>query len=286
MAGELMRAAIAAQPEWLRRVPTDPRLPEGARVVATGCGTSFHAAMASKCALQALEVVLDPPAADLLLAVSHEGDTPLTLEAARAFDGPRWAVTGKPDSPLAELCDEVVVATPEIERSWCHTASYTCAVATLAALGGEDVSWLPDAVAAALHEREPVSDHERWLVAGAGRDFATALEAALKLREGVFVAAEGHHTEQLLHGHLGAIDERVRCFVLEGEGRAAERAHDAVAALRELGCEVTLVPTRHPVVDIVRFQLLTLDLAEARGVNPDLIRRDDERWERARAAYR
>jgi glucosamine--fructose-6-phosphate aminotransferase (isomerizing) len=286
MAGELMRAAIAAQPEWLRRVPTSRRLPEGARVVATGCGTSFHAAMARKCALQALEVVLDPPAADLLLAVSHEGDTPLTLEAARAFDGPRWAVTGKPDSPLAELCDEVVVATPEIERSWCHTASYTCAVATLAALGGEDVSWLPDAVAAALREREPVSEHERWLVAGSGRDYPTALEAALKLREGAFVAAEGHHTEQLLHGHLGAIDERVRCFVLEGEGRAAERAHDAVAALRELGCEVTLVPTRHPVVDIVRFQLLTLDLADAHGVNPDLIRRDDERWERARAAYR
>jgi glutamine---fructose-6-phosphate transaminase (isomerizing) len=286
MAGELMRAAIAAQPEWLQRVPTDRRLPERARVVATGCGTSFHAAMARKCALQALEVVLDPPAADLLLAVSHEGDTPLTLEAACAFAGPKWAVTGKPDSPLAELCDEVLVATPEIERSWCHTASYTCAVATLAALGGEDVSWLPDAVAAALDERESVSEHERWLVAGAGRDYPTALEAALKLREGAFVAAEGHQTEQLLHGHLGAIDERVRCFVLEGDGRAAERARDAVAALRELGCEVTLVPTRHPVVDIVRFQLLTLDLAEARGVNPDLIRRDDERWERARAAYR
>jgi glucosamine 6-phosphate synthetase-like amidotransferase/phosphosugar isomerase protein len=45
------------------------------------------------------------------------------------------------------------------------------------------------------------------------------------------------------------------------------------------------VPSVHPVVDIVRFQLLTLDLAEARGVDPDKIRRDDERWERARAAY-
>jgi glucosamine 6-phosphate synthetase-like amidotransferase/phosphosugar isomerase protein len=45
------------------------------------------------------------------------------------------------------------------------------------------------------------------------------------------------------------------------------------------------VPTSHPVVDVVRFQLLTLDLAEARGVDPDLIRRDDPRWERARAAY-
>jgi hypothetical protein len=36
------------------------------------------------------------------------------------------------------------------------------------------------------------------------------------------------------------------------------------------------------VVDIVRFQLVTLALAERRGVNPDHIRTDDERWKRAR----
>ena len=130
-----------------------------------------------------------------------------------------------------------------------------------------------------------MSDHDRWIVAGAGRDWPTAQEAVLKLREGAFVAAEAHHTEQLLHGHLAAVDEHVRAFVLEGEGRAAERAHGAVAALRELGADVTLVPTVHPVVDVVRFQQLTADLAEARGVDPDLIRRDDERWARARAAY-
>jgi hypothetical protein len=41
----------------------------------------------------------------------------------------------------------------------------------------------------------------------------------------------------------------------------------------------------NPVVDIVRFQLLTLDLAEARVVDPDRIRRDEPRWERAAAAY-
>jgi glucosamine 6-phosphate synthetase-like amidotransferase/phosphosugar isomerase protein len=61
--------------------------------------------------------------------------------------------------------------------------------------------------------------------------------------------------------------------VLEGEGRAAERAHDAVAQLETLGCEVTLVPTSHPVVDIVRFHLLTLAVADARGIDPDPIRR-------------
>jgi fructoselysine-6-P-deglycase FrlB-like protein len=284
MAGEKMRRAIHAQPEWLRQVPTDRRLPEG-RLLYTGCGTSFHAAQTGGWAMQALELVLAPTEADALVVISHEGETKLALEAAQAFEGPVWLVTGKPDSPLAKLADEVVVATPEVEQSWCHTASYTCAVATLAAVRGEDVGALPGLVERALEHREPVSSHDRFLVAGAGRDWPTAQEAVLKLREGAWIAAEAHETEQLLHGHLAAVDESVRAFVLEGEGRAAERAAEAAAALRELGCETTLVPTEHPVADIVRFQLLTLDLAEARGIDPDPIRRDQPRWERAAAAY-
>ena len=285
-AGERTRAAIAAQPGVLADVAPPQRLPSG-RVAFTGCGTSYHAAQTSGFAVEALEAVLAPPAADVLVVVSHEGGTPLSLEAARAFAGRKVLVTGAPESPLAAVCDEVVVATPEIEQSWCHTVSYTCAVTALAALRGEDVSGLAEAMADALEaEREPVSAHERWLIIGAGHDWPTAQEAALKLREGAYVAAEAYHTEELLHGHLAAIDERVRCFVLEGEGRAADRARGAARALQELGCEVKLVPTVHPVVDIVRFQLLTVDLAEARGVDPDLIRRDDPRWERARAAYR
>jgi glutamine---fructose-6-phosphate transaminase (isomerizing) len=286
MAGEKTREAIWSQPDWLRQVPTDRRLPPG-RVLFTGCGTSFHAAQTGGEGAQALDLVLQPQRnADVLVAISHEGETLLTLEAVRAWPGQTWLITGAPESPIGQAADEVVVATPGIEDSWCHTVSYTCAVATLAALRGEDVSWLPDAVAAELERKTEPSDHERFLVAGAGRDWPTAQEAALKLREGAFLAAEAHHTEQLLHGHLAAVDESVRCLVLEGEGRAAERARDAVAALTELGCEVELVPTRHPVVDIVRFQLLTLALAERRGVNPDLIRTDDERWKRARAAYK
>jgi glucosamine--fructose-6-phosphate aminotransferase (isomerizing) len=285
MAGEKTRAAAFAQPEWLAHISTDRRLPRG-RHAAIGCGTSFHAAQTTGHGIDALEAVLAPPEADVLVLVSHEGGTPLTIEAARAFPGPKWLVTGRAESTLAALCDEVVVCTPAVEESYCHTASYTCAVAALSALRGEDVSWLPDAVAAELAaEPPPVSAHERWLVAGAGPDWPTAQEAALKLREGAHVAAEAHLTEELLHGHLAAIDEHVRCFVLEGEGRAAERAREAVAALEILGCDVTLVPTRHPVVDIVRFQLLTLALAELRGVDPDLIRRDDPRWQQARDAY-
>jgi glucosamine--fructose-6-phosphate aminotransferase (isomerizing) len=265
----------------------DARLPSGARVLFTGCGTSFHAALACGPAVQALELVLgNAPEADVLVAISHEGETALTLEAARSFSGETWLVTGVADSAIGREVDHVVVATPEVERSYCHTASYTCAVAAGRALRGEDVRWLADAVERELAD-EPldVSLHERLALVGAGRDTATALEAALKLREGARLAAEVHQTEQLLHGHLAAIDPSVRVLVLEGEGRAAERALDAMRALGEIGCDAELLATSDPVVDIVRFQRLTVDLADARGVDPDLIRWDEEPWDRARRAY-
>jgi glucosamine--fructose-6-phosphate aminotransferase (isomerizing) len=286
VSGQQTKRAIAAQPEWLARVPTDRRFPDGARLLFTGCGTSFHAAMTGGEAVQALELVLQPERdADLLVLVSHEGETPLTLAAARAWRGPRWLVTGRAEGPIAELCEQVIVCTPEIEESWCHTASYTAAVAAIASLRGEDVSWLPAAVMEALGKPLPeVGEQERFVVAGAGRDLVTAHEAALKLREGAWVAAEAYETEQLLHGYLAAVDESVRAFVLEGEGVAAERAAAAAAALRELGCDVDLLPTRHPVVDIVLFQCLTVALAEARGREPDRIRRDDPRWAAAAGA--
>jgi fructoselysine-6-P-deglycase FrlB-like protein len=120
------------------------------------------------------------------------------------------------------------------------------------------------------------------LVVGAGRDWPTAQEACLKLREGAWVDATAYQTETILHGHLAAVDEAVRAYVLEGEGRAAERAADAAAALETLGCNVTVLPTRHPVVDIVHFHLLTLAIAEARGIDPDPIRREPgSRWAQA-----
>jgi fructoselysine-6-P-deglycase FrlB-like protein len=125
MAGELTRKAIHDQPEWLRGVPErvgDRRFPAG-RVVFTGCGTSFHAAQTGGEAIQALEAVLSPPEADLLVCISHEGETPLTLEAAQAFDGPVWLITGKAEGPIADLAEEVIVVTPELEESYCHTAS-------------------------------------------------------------------------------------------------------------------------------------------------------------------
>lgn len=296
--GEATRAAVFAQPEWLAGVAErvgGRRFPDG-RLLFTGCGTSFHAAQAASHlaggeARQALELVLRPEEADVLVAISHEGTTAVTTEAVRAFTGETWLVTAAPESPLAELADEVVQVAPEIEESYCHTKSYTAALAGCAALAGLDVGGISGEARAALEgppALEP-SDHERWLVVGSGRDWPTAQEAALKLREGTFVAAEAYHTEQLLHGHLAAIDEGVRAVVLEGEGRAGERARDAVRALGELGCPTELLPQaegwERPILGILPFHLLVLALAERRGVNPDRIRWDEEPWKRARESY-
>ena len=263
----------------------DRRLPDG-RVVFTGCGTSFHAAQTGGEAMQALEAVLSPPDADLLVVVSHEGGTALALEAVRAFSGPTWLITGKEESPLAGRPTRCSSSRPR-SRSPTATRRATRPRSLRSPLCGARTSadCPPRSSACWRRSRSPLFDGERVAVVGAGRDWPTAQEAVLKLREGARLAAEAHQTEQILHGYFAAIDETVRVFVLEGEGRAAERAADVVKALGEIGAETTLVPTEHPVVDIVRFQLLTLAIAEKRGVDPDKIRWDEPRWDAARQSY-
>ena len=94
MAGEQTREAVFAQPDWLRRVPTDARLPDDGRVVTIGCGTSFHAAQTAGDAVQALEAVLAPLDADVLVCVSHEGETLLTLDVGGAINATELRVNG------------------------------------------------------------------------------------------------------------------------------------------------------------------------------------------------
>jgi glucosamine--fructose-6-phosphate aminotransferase (isomerizing) len=279
MAGEKTRESMFTQPEFLRQVPTGERFPDG-RLVFTGCGTSYHAAQTGGQAVEALDASISPPDADALVCVSHEGTTRMTREAARAFPGKKIALTAVEESPLASDCDDAFGMPGPPEDSYCHTRGYTCAVAALAALRGEDIASLPAAVEEALRQDVGEPPPGRVLVTGAGTAWPTAQEGVLKLREGAYLPAEALHTEELLHGHLSAVDETVRAYVLDGA-----RAADAVRALETLGCETTLVPTVHPVVDIVFFQLLMLAAAEVRGANPDLIRREDERWQRARDAY-
>jgi hypothetical protein len=93
---------VSAQPDWLRR-SNGVRLPDEARVVFTGCGTSFHAAQTGGRAVQSL---MRCSAAGRRPHGLHlvRGPTLLMVEAARR-SGRLWLVRPANNAPLAELAD-------------------------------------------------------------------------------------------------------------------------------------------------------------------------------------
>jgi fructoselysine-6-P-deglycase FrlB-like protein len=171
-----------------------------------------------------------------------------------------------------------------------------------------------DAAAQAAEEvAGPLAGRGRLLVAGSGLDAVSAREQALKIEEGAWLAATGYELETMLHGHLAAADAHtgVVVFLLDPLRRAERAARTAqlLAALDQLEITPLLVSDepsaaarggryeliRLPVAEFdaslaalvagaLALQRLTLALAGRRGTNPDLLRRDDDRYRAAAAA--
>ena len=98
-AGRLTRKAIAAQPEWLAQVPErvgDRRLPEDARVLFTGCGTSFHAALACGGALDGVRLLSEQGVRRIFAEQSNGPDRvlglPVRFGMGFGLAGPAWPI--------------------------------------------------------------------------------------------------------------------------------------------------------------------------------------------------
>ena len=149
----------------------------------------------------------------------------------------------------------------------------------------------------------------RLLVAGAGGDLVSARELALKVEEGSGIPATAWHLETVRHGHLAAADETAGLVLIltdaEPDGapvrqraarvlRAAralampaagilgarlgtEIPQDLTPAGRLIAAEANAMPPLPEALIgcAVPLQLLALELAMARGRNPDAIGRDD-----------
>ena len=159
--------------------------------------------------------------------------------------------------------------------------------------------------AAALHG---VDIH---LATGSGTDMHAARELALKIEEGVRMASAMRGLETLMHGHFVAGDDTASliAFVTDRRQRErrAERAALALQAARHLSIRTALVGTadvvEHVPAELVSagaivvpdddtlpaalasltasalaLQLLTVGLVHEAGVNPDLIRREQDRY--------
>ena len=199
---------------------------------------------------------------DVVIALSHSGQTNTTERAVTETPARTIAVTGFPDSPVARAADLVLPTGYSDERSWAHTISYTAALASLAALANDmatpaqrlDLAPLPDLVADVLNLEEVAHRIAaaaltverngrlcRVLLTGGGPNIGTVHEGALKLLETSYVPALSFELEQTLHGPLAAVNEETLIAIVAPTGASIDRAVQVVEAVRRLGCEPMLL---------------------------------------------
>lgn len=246
-------------------------LERGESVTVTGCGTSEHAARGAAAILrdgcatggvpapgpqsaQAFELSCDPPRG-LVIGISHEGGTGATIAAMAAARerGARTAlITGSAGSPAAAGCD-VVLATVEMDRSWCHTIGYTSPLVAACVTAGLIAGRTPEP--ARLRARLATGIDAAWghhgalgnmsararqlIVISSGADRITGRELALKVEEAAWLPTTARTLETFLHGHLPATgpDTSLVLVLLERGAldRRAARARQALAGAAAVG---------------------------------------------------
>jgi len=254
----------------------------GEPIVVTGCGTSEHAALGiveilreairaagmhggptSVVAAQAFELALDPPASGLVIGVSHEGGSAATNRAmaASAAAGAGVALlTASAGSPGAQIA-EIVVATVELDHSWCHTVGYISPMVAAAAVGAhlssrpvatDGIVALMDAGTRDERAAEAIAanlaDTSTLLVVGSGADRPAARELVLKVEEASWLPSAMRDLETLLHGHFPSIGPTAGVVLIftDRDGRADRltRSLQALEGLKVLGSRVAAIVAR------------------------------------------
>jgi glutamine---fructose-6-phosphate transaminase (isomerizing) len=239
----------------------------------------------------------------VVIGISQSGASPDVV--AVVADGARQgaltaAITNDPASALANAAEHVVDLGTGEERSVAATKTYTASLAAVAALvaSGDraltaEVATLPELLAGQLaltdDAREAVdaaADWERLTVVGRGSHYATAFEAALKVRELAGIVAEAYSPADLLHGPIAAAGPGQPLLAIAPAGPTLAPMRELVAAARERGARVAAIghdpqlgdpflrlidvpEWLGPVPAIVPAQLLAVGLAQCRGVDVD-----------------
>jgi glucosamine--fructose-6-phosphate aminotransferase (isomerizing) len=317
------------------------------RLVFVGIGTSHHAAhvaerwtrhhsagRAAAQAEQSFELVHYPLALgpdDAVVVITHTGTTTQSIEALRAAKSSgalTIAITGQQSGAGIEGAD-FHIETCEQEVAFAYTKSYTTALAVLAMLSlriaerrGHLVDpgahsalarvpgWMRQALATETQIRaiaKDVAARDRLVFFGAGPGWPTACEAALKVKESSYIAAEGFESEEILHGPFSQIDSHAAMVGSLASAPADERARTILRAAGELNVlrlAITVPAANHdiaaehvievpecpewllPFVHLVPLYLLTYFVALARGLNPDTGRQDQAPHASAHRVYK
>ncbi|MHA2290218.1 MAG: SIS domain-containing protein, partial [Promethearchaeota archaeon] len=230
------------------------------------------------------------------------------------------AITNNMDSKLPKISDYTIDLKCGMENSVLATKTYVTELTALAILSLEisrekktinheeinsiwiELIRIPDkihSILPILHEN--IKDHSDFLkstrfcfILGSGPDFATAMEAALKLKEGARIFGQAYSTAEFPHGPITLADSNT-CIIaiipheddtrkndlLYLLKRIKERSatilgvyeaskNDSVPEPVDISIKVpnTLMDLQ-PIVMILAIQLLTLEIARTNGLNPD-----------------
>jgi glucosamine--fructose-6-phosphate aminotransferase (isomerizing) len=195
------------------------------------------------------------------------------------------------------------------ERSIPATKTVTAQMTLLALLSAaldapdttaEALHELPMALSRALELRSTAAEVAGVLapttvgsVIGRGFAFPPALEVALKLKETSYTRAEPFSAADFLHGPVALVEPKYSALLLDVGGRSSQAAREIASAVRERGGQVALIRAGEvlaasdlpnvslvvpvgepyaPIVALVLGQLLAVELALARGLDPALPR--------------
>jgi fructoselysine-6-P-deglycase FrlB-like protein len=282
-AGRHLAAEVATQPDdWLRAAAAAEEhadaLPRpGERVAVVGCGTSYY--MAQSYAVRrerAGHGVTDAfPASehalgrgyDRVLAISRSGTTTEVLRVLGELPpgAAATAITADARTPIVDLARHVVLLAEVDERSVVQTRFATSTLALLRAHLGEDLAPVAEQARAALHA-EPAAavlcSAEQFSFLGRGAAIGLAHEAALKLRESAQLWTESYPAMEYRHGpiSIAAPGRVVWAFGEVPDGLAGQ--------VRATGAHFEHAPV-DPLAELVRVHRLCLEVAAARGLDPD-----------------
>ncbi len=286
-----------------------------------GCGSSYHACFAgsyifSKVANLHVNVVLASEFPNfkhflnentLVFAVSQSGETADVLEAVRAAKekGSKViSITNVRGSSITRYSDKFLLLNAGPEICVLATKTYTSQLALLTLLayayagryeeGRKRLRYLWNVVYNLTSKTsremikklaERLKDEEHIFVIGRGLQYATALEAALKIKEVSYIHAEAFAGGELKHGTIALIEDGTPCIVFVSEENEKEIISNAVEVKSRGGYIIGISPKNNevfdfwikvpecgvanPIVQIIPIQILAYQLAVLRGYDPD-----------------
>lgn len=245
----------------------------------------------------------------LIIGISQSGVSPdivSVLAEGKKQKRPTIAITNDSSSPLAEQAEFIIPLHAQKERAIAATKTYTSSLAALAmlscALEKNETRWLelekaPDAIRATLDTVQQTIQHtERYrymghcAVLGRGYNYATAFEVALKIKELTRIVAEPYSSADFRHGPIATVTQGFPVILVAPQGSISQDLKELFDQLRRLQAELLVIsddeemlrdaqlPLRiptglpewlSPLVAVVPGQLFALNLAVARGLDPD-----------------